>query len=65
MTINEEKTSQSPRAKDDPPAGGISMGVFIPALILIGAVLVWGLVFTDSFQSAATAAFGWTATSVD
>ena len=41
------------------------MGVFIPALILIGAVLVWGLVFTDSFQSAATAAFGWTATSVD
>ena len=41
------------------------MGVFIPALILIGAVLIWGLVFTDSFQSAATAAFGWTATSVD
>ena len=41
------------------------MGVFIPALILIGAVLIWGLVFTESFQSAASAAFGWTATSVD
>ena len=40
------------------------MGVFIPALILIGAVLVWGLVFTDSFQTAATAAFDWTVDSI-
>ncbi|MGX1768975.1 BCCT family transporter [Dietzia sp. NPDC055343] len=40
------------------------MGVFIPALILIGAVLVWGLVFTDSFQTVATAAFDWTVDSV-
>ena len=64
MTINQEKSFQPPAAKDDPPAGGISMGVFIPALILICAVLIWGLVFTTSFQSAATAAFDWTADSV-
>ena len=64
MTINQEKSFQPPAAKDDPPAGGISMGVFIPALILICAVLIWGLVFTTSFQSAATAAFDWTADSI-
>ncbi len=65
MTINAEKTSQSPPAEDAPPPDGLSMGVFVPALVLIGLVLIWGLVFTDSFQSAAAAAFGWTATSVD
>ena len=64
MTINQEKSFQPPAAKDDPPAGGISMGVFIPALILICAVLIWGLVFTTSFPSAATAAFDWTADSI-
>ena len=41
------------------------MGVFIPALVLVGAVLLWGLVFTESFQAAAVAAFGWTAQSLD
>ena len=40
------------------------MGVFIPALALVAAVLIWGLAFTDSFEHAATAAFGWTANSV-
>ncbi|EFV90943.1 BCCT family glycine betaine transporter [Dietzia cinnamea P4] len=44
---------------------GLSRGVFVPALVLVGAVLVWGLGFTDSFQSASTAAFDWTARSVD
>ncbi|KAA0920012.1 BCCT family transporter [Dietzia sp. ANT_WB102] len=43
----------------------MSYGVFIPALVLVGIVLVWGLGFTESFQSAATAAFDWTARSVD
>ena len=64
MTINQEKNIQTPPAKDSPPAGGISMGVFIPAIILICAVLIWGLVFTTSFQSVATAAFDWTVDSV-
>ena len=40
------------------------MGVFIPALVLVAAVLIWGLGFTDSFQSTATAAFDWTVASV-
>lgn len=44
---------------------GLSAGVFVPALVLVGAVLVWGLGFTDSFQTASTAAFDWTARSVD
>ena len=70
MTTNDEKTP-SPPPSDPPVAGdavfprGLSLGVFVPALVLVGAVLVWGLGFTDSFQSAATAAFDWTARSVD
>lgn len=73
MTSTGEKVPQTPPATEhaspggteEPSPGGISKGVFVPALVLIGAVLVWGLAFTDSFQAAATAAFGWTATSVD
>ena len=40
------------------------MGVFIPALVLVGAVLIWGLGFTESFQATSTAAFDWTVASV-
>ncbi|MDV8001102.1 BCCT family transporter [Rhodococcus sp. IEGM 1408] len=65
MTLNTERTSATPHPHDDTPSGAISMGVFIPALALVVAVLVWGLVFTDSFQTASVAAFGWTAKSVD
>jgi choline/carnitine/betaine transport len=42
----------------------INKGVFVPALVLVAAVLAWGLIFTDSFQAASEAAFGWTANSV-
>ena len=38
--------------------------MFIPALILVVGVLIWGMVFTTSFESAASAAFSWTANSV-
>ena len=64
MTINEEKATGKPKFAGEPPGNKISMGVFIPALILIALVLLWGLVFTESFQTAADAAFGWTVESV-
>ena len=64
MTINEEKAIGNPQHVGEPSASGISKGVFIPALILVAIVLIWGLVFTESFQAAADAAFGWTVESV-
>ena len=69
MTINDETTSPARQPEGRPPGGteprgGINYGVFVPALALVAAVLLWGLGFTDSFQAAAGAAFDWTARSV-
>ena len=67
MTIDAERST--PPSQPGPPENGsppnrISKGVFYPALALVVGVLIWGLVFTSSFNSAAEAAFSWTANSV-
>ncbi|UVE96053.1 BCCT family transporter [Dietzia sp. B32] len=68
MTTNAEHPvpSSSPGSGSDDPGAApkLSLGVFVPALVLVVAVLLWGLGFTDSFQSVSTAAFDWTAQSV-
>ncbi|NLD85536.1 MAG: BCCT family transporter [Actinomycetales bacterium] len=67
MTIDAERST--PPSQPGPPEKGappnlISKGVFYPALALVVGVLIWGLVFTSTFNSAASAAFSWTANSV-
>ena len=42
--------------RDDIP---INWGVTIPAIILVAAVVIWGLVFQENFTAASTAAFSW------
>ena len=65
MTTNNAEQSPPPTpAGQNEPSGSINMGVFVPALALVAAVLIWGMLFTESFETASVAAFGWTANSV-
>lgn len=55
-----------------PPEGATSHGplrldlrTFVPAIVIVGVVVLWGLFFTDNFSSVASSAFSWTVGKVD